>query len=202
MPEVELYAQTTLPLPAGQFNLRIYRSNADDKETVVISQGSLKKRPLFVRLHSECWTGEVLRSLRCDCDAQLQQALAQIAERGEGLIIYLRQEGRGIGLGNKIRAYQLQNQGMDTIHANEALGFPSDARDFSTAIAILNTLGITEVDLHTNNPAKSIALHNAGIKVATLIPSLTALNEYNEGYMRTKYTAMGHQLASLFPDLS
>ncbi|MCX6129481.1 MAG: GTP cyclohydrolase II RibA, partial [Proteobacteria bacterium] len=152
----------------------------------------------FVRIHSECFTGEVLGSLKCDCSDQLNLALAEIQRRGAGAVIYLRQEGRGIGLGNKIRAYELQNQGADTIEANHQLGFDTDLRSFEAAALILKQRGIQEVILNTNNPDKLNALITHGIKILERVPSLANVNKFNEDYLKTKMDKMGHQLKSLF----
>lgn len=196
---VYLYSTARIPLQNGEFDIRIYRSNQDASETVVISQGEIQgQRNLFVRIHSECFTGEVLGSSKCDCGFQLQNALDHIAQAGKGAVIYLRQEGRGIGLGNKIRAYDLQNQGLDTIEANHALGLETDLRDFSLAAHILLHLGIDEVLLNTNNEDKCAALRAAGIAVTSLIPSLPPLNDYNYRYLETKFRKMGHKLEELF----
>ncbi len=197
---IECYAKTHLPLSAGIFDVRVFRvSNGD--EHLSISMGDLSKgSPIFLRIHSECFTGEVLSSLRCDCKEQLDEALATIAKLGHGMIIYLRnQDGRGIGLGNKIRAYHLQqNEGLDTIQANHALGFPSDLRDFSAAIKILHFLDIKAVSLNTNNPDKILALKDAGISVAKILPSIATLNPHNTDYLKTKFAKLGHHLDQLF----
>ncbi len=198
---VELYAQTQIPLVAGVFNLSVYRSLEDQVEHVVLSQGTFEEnRPPFLRIHSECYTGEVLNSLRCDCKSQLDSALENIAREAYGLVIYLRNhEGRGIGLGNKIRAYALQqNAHLDTIKANHALGFAEDLRNFSVAIAILKELGIDKVRLNTNNPKKIEALEAAGILISERVPSLSTPNPHNDLYLRTKYCKLGHHLEPLF----
>jgi GTP cyclohydrolase II len=153
--------------------------------------------PVFVRVHSECLTGEVFGSLKCDCRDQLEQAMALIAERGRGALVYLRQEGRGIGLGNKIRAYALQALGADTIEANHELGFPTDLRDFSLAAAILLDLGARRIVLHTNNPDKVDALVRAGISVESRAPAFGAVNRHNRDYLETKHRALGHDLGRL-----
>lgn len=197
---IECYAKTNLPLSSGIFEVRVFRV-ANGDEHLSISMGDLTKNsPIFLRIHSECFTGEVLNSLRCDCKEQLDEALASIAKLGHGILIYLRnQDGRGIGLGNKIRAYHLQqNEGLDTIQANHALGFPSDLRDFTAAIKILRFLGIKAVSLNTNNPAKILALKGAGISVAEIVPSLATLNPHNTDYLKTKFAKLGHHLDDLF----
>ncbi len=198
-PGVELYAEARVPLAAGTFKIQVYRTLDQQIEHLVISQGDLTEKAPFLRMHSECLTGEVLGSLRCDCKAQLDAALAKIAQDEHGMIIYLRNhEGRGIGLGNKIRAYQLQDEGLDTIEANHALGFPDDLRDFSAAVAILKSLQIDSVRLNTNNPAKVAALTSQGVVVDEIVPSLSPTNPHNEKYLHTKFSQLGHFLDKLF----
>ena len=198
--KLKLYARTSLALPWGLFDVHVFR-NRHETEHVVISLGDLTAAPeLFVRVHSECWTGEVLGSLRCDCKSQLNQALEEIARRGSGLVIYLRDhEGRGIGLGNKIRAYELQqSRNLDTVQANHALGFPDDLRSFADAIGILKFFGISKIRLNTNNPDKVSSLEKAGIEVLERIPSLTKPNPHNAAYLLTKHQTLGHHLEDLF----
>ncbi len=194
------YSSAELPLAAGTFRLIVYRNNLDNIETVALVQGEsfVPEEGVFVRLHSECMTGEVLGSLKCDCKFQLDTALKSIAERGKGVLIYLRQEGRGIGLGDKIKAYHLQNQGMDTVKANEALGFPSDLREFKIAGLILKDLGVKSIAINTNNPQKVAAMEQEGIRIHSVIPSLSALNEFNKDYLQTKFSKLGHKLENLF----
>jgi GTP cyclohydrolase II len=150
--------------------------------------------PVLVRVHSECWTGEVLRSHKCDCRDQLDHALRAIAEAGRGVVVYLRQEGRGIGLGNKIRAYALQEQGHDTVDANRILGFADDARTYDVAAAMLDDLGVTRVALLTNNPKKVDGLRAHGVEVAERVPCAIAPNEHNADYLAVKAKRMGHTL--------
>lgn len=198
--ELEHVATTLLPLARGLFDVSVYRSGNHHQETVVISQGEVRgQQGLFVRIHSECFTGEVLGSQRCDCQFQLHYALEQITLRGKGMVIYLRQEGRGIGLGNKIKAYELQRYGLDTVEANHALGFPTDLRSFALAAKILLHLNIVEVVLNSNNAAKCAALSEAGITVQAMVPSLAPVQEFNHRYLKTKYHKMGHLLGGLFP---
>ena len=147
---------------------------------------------MLARVHSECFTGEVLHSLKCDCREQLDQALRRIAEAERGIVIYLRQEGRGIGLGNKIRAYALQQQGADTVDANVRLGFPADSRRYHVAAEILDHLGIGSIALMTNNPAKVDALQKDGVVVALRVPMAINANDHNRDYLRTKNRRMGH----------
>jgi 3,4-dihydroxy 2-butanone 4-phosphate synthase/GTP cyclohydrolase II len=193
------YAQAQVPLQAGVFELAVYHNNQDQKEHLAVFCGDLKQtQPVFVRIHSECLTGEVLSSLKCDCKAQLENALAAIAKEGRGVMIYLRQEGRGIGLGNKIKAYALQNQGLDTIKANEALGLPVDQREFKIAAMILKDLGVCKIKLNTNNPDKIKAMIDEGLEVSQIIPSLSEVTEHNKAYLQTKFKKLGHKLQELF----
>jgi GTP cyclohydrolase II len=147
---------------------------------------------VLARVHSECFTGEVLHSLKCDCREQLDQALRRIADADRGIVIYLRQEGRGIGLGNKIRAYALQQQGVDTVDANVKLGFPADSRRYHVAAEILDHLGIGSIALMTNNPEKVAALQKDGVAVALRLPMVINANDHNRDYLRTKNRRMGH----------
>jgi GTP cyclohydrolase II len=191
---VEEYARCELPTLYGCFDVRVFRHDGSPDESVVIAMGGdfLPDETVFVRLHSECFTGEVLGSLKCDCQGQLDLALRRIAELGRGLVIYLRQEGRGIGLGNKIRAYAEQAKGANTIEANHILGFPADLRDFRVAAPILVSLGIQRIALNTNNPQKIDAFRERGIEVVEVVPSLTEPNEHNLAYLRTKAEELGH----------
>jgi GTP cyclohydrolase II len=181
----------------GVFRFRCYRA-ADGEQAYALTMGDLTgPEPAFVRVHSECLTGEVFSSLKCDCRDQLEQALEGIAERRRGALVYLRQEGRGIGLGNKIRAYALQARGADTIEANHELGFPTDLREFHLAAAILLDLGASRVILHTNNPDKVDALERAGIEVESRAPAFGAVNQHNRDYLETKHRELGHDLGHL-----
>src|SRR5665213_2809564 len=163
-------------------------------EAVVLTMGDLKGLPPLLRIHSECLTGDVFHSLRCDCRAQLEIALREIGQEGRGLIIYEHQEGRGIGLMNKLRAYELQDKGADTIEANEQLGFESDLRNYRLPGAILAHLGIRSVRLLSNNPAKVNALEAAGIAVAERVPCIAAAHDSRKDYLETKRSRMGHLL--------
>ncbi len=186
------YAFAHLPTAHGEFEVRVYRA-ADGKEHLAISVGDLDgATDLPVRVHSECFTGEVLSSLKCDCKAQLDGALKYIQAQGRGLVIYLRQEGRGIGLGNKIRAYHLQEQGADTVDANRLLGFADDLRKYDIAAQILSELHVKSVILLTNNPQKIDALVNAGVKVTGRVPIVAGVNAVNHHYLETKRLRMGH----------
>jgi GTP cyclohydrolase II len=192
------YAEATLPTVFGEFLTTVYRDQNQEESAILISYNMTPGSCPFVRVHSECFTGEVLGSLKCDCRDQLNLALAEIQKRGSGAIIYLRQEGRGIGLGNKIRAYHLQNLGADTIEANHQLGFGTDLRSFEAAALILQQRGVKEVILNTNNPEKMQALTDLGIVIRERVPSLAAVNKFNEDYLKTKMKKLGHQLNGLF----
>jgi len=198
-PWLHLAAEAALPTARGRFQALAF-SEADGTAHVALRMGmdrgperSDGQAPL-VRIHSECLTGDVFHSLRCDCGAQLDDALAMIAEEGEGLLLYLRQEGRGIGLANKIRAYGLQDAGLDTVDANTVLGLPADARDYSVAAAVLTRLGVGAVRLITNNPAKVQGLSAHGISVVEQVPRRPALTPENRRYLETKRDRMGHAL--------
>jgi 3,4-dihydroxy 2-butanone 4-phosphate synthase/GTP cyclohydrolase II len=192
---VERVASASLPTRHGVFDAHVYRS-VDGIEHLVLVRGSMAgEQPVLVRLHSECLTGDVIGSLRCDCGAQLECALAQVARDGRGAIVYLRgHEGRGIGLGHKLRAYALQDLGHDTVDANLELGLPIDSREYATAAAILRTLGIGRVRMLTNNPAKVAGLEQAGVDVAERVPLLTLPRPENARYLRTKQDRLGHLL--------
>jgi GTP cyclohydrolase II len=164
----------------------------DGKEHVVLSMGDLSGPPPLVRIHSECLTGDALFSLRCDCGAQLEAALERIAIEGRGAVLYLRQEGRGIGLGNKIKAYALQDAGADTVEANHQLGLPADAREYGLAVALLRHLGLTRIRLMTNNPRKLDALAADGIEVTERVALETGRNPHNAAYLDTKRRKLGH----------
>lgn len=197
---LERYAYTKLPTMYGDFDLMVFRSVPDGGEHLLISKGVLSDdNPPFLRIHSECLTGEVFGSLRCDCKAQLDLALETIAKEEQGMVIYLRQhEGRGIGLGNKIKAYELQRtENLDTLTANTALGFPEELRSFSVAIAMLKFLKISKVRLNTNNPEKIAALEAAGISVVERVPSLSMPNAHNRPYLMTKLHKLGHHLEEI-----
>jgi len=184
-----------LPVSASEMaEIIAFRSPDEPREHVALVIGRRDSSPPVVRLHSECLTGDVLGSLKCDCGPQLHQALHQIADSNWGILLYLRQEGRGIGLVNKLRAYALQDQGFDTVDANVRLGFAIDARDFSVAARMLDLLGVREVRLLTNNPNKVTGLETAGIKVAERLPIILPSNPYNERYLATKRDRTGHQL--------
>ena len=193
--ELQLAATAKLPTPFAEFQLRVYLDN-EGKEHLVLSLGDLGGTPPIIRVHSECLTGDALFSLRCDCGFQLEHALQRIATEQRGAVLYLRQEGRGIGLANKIRAYALQDQGRDTVEANTQLGFPADLRDYAMAVHMLKDLGLRRVRLLTNNPKKVEALANAGIEVVERIPIQCGRNPHNDAYLATKADKLGHLLAS------
>lgn len=184
-------AQAQLPTRSGDFTLHIFKDDQGHEHMAVVA--GTPQADCLVRFHSECATGDILGSLRCDCRNQLEQALAAIAAAGSGLLIYLRgHEGRGMGLANKIKAYALQEQGHDTVSANLQLGFPADARDYAAAIAILQHFGLKQIRLMTNNQRKLAALQAAGITVSARVPLWTAENPHNQTYMQTKRTRLGH----------
>ena len=184
-----------LPTAYGDFKISLYQISGNDKEHLAIFLGHLQgKSNVLVRIHSECFTGDVLASRRCDCGEQLQNALKTIEAHGEGVVIYLRQEGRGIGLAEKLKAYNIQDIGLDTVDANLALGHPADSRDYSVAASILRHLGIVSVRLLTNNPLKVDALKSSGIKVSARIPLTGEVHKENISYLRTKVSRMNHLL--------
>jgi GTP cyclohydrolase II len=189
---------TRLPTIHGVFDLIGYeRANVSNREcetALVMKLGDLQEGPALLRIHSQCLTGEALGSLRCDCRGQLELAMSTIAEQASGLVVYLHQEGRGIGLMAKLQAYALQDQGLDTIEANEALGFDADCRDFSLAVAVLRELKIAQVRLMSNNPQKVQELTKGGIEVVELIPCQARPNPHALPYLRTKKKKMGHSL--------
>jgi GTP cyclohydrolase II len=182
-----------LPTPWGEFDLHGLVDAKTGQEHAAMSLGRLDDdEPVLTRMHSECLTGDTLYSLKCDCGEQLEAGLQAIAEAGRGVLLYLRQEGRGIGLVNKIRAYALQQAGADTVEANRLLGLPDDARDYTIAAEMLGQLGIQRVRLLTNNPAKVDALQRLGIEVVERVPLHTEPNAHNRGYLQTKSRRMGH----------
>jgi GTP cyclohydrolase II len=185
------YSEADIPTRFGPFRVVVYRIGAE--EHVAVVRGDVAGRAgVLCRVHSECMTGEVLGSLKCDCREQLDKAMEAIAEADLGVIVYLRQEGRGIGLGNKIRAYALQAEGKDTVEANLALGFAADLRTYDMAAAILGDLGIESVALMTNNPHKLAGLEQAGVKVASHVPHWVGDHEHNKDYLEAKRAKMGH----------
>lgn len=192
---VKRVAQPKLPTKYGEFKIIAYETELSDKTHIALTMGKWRKgEEVLVRMHSECLTGDALFSLRCDCGAQLECAMKRIAKEKKGVIVYLRQEGRGIGLLNKIKAYELQDKGMDTVEANEALGFRPDERDYGVGAQILRDLGITKVRLLTNNPKKLAALSGFGIEIVASESIEIPPNPINFGYLKTKKEKMGHKL--------
>ena len=184
-----------LPTRWGTFDIHGFEDPFKGKEHIAITMGDYAaEEPLLIRIHSECLTGDALGSMRCDCGEQLQEAMKRISEQGRGAILYLRQEGRGIGLVNKIRAYNLQDQGADTVEANERLGFGADMRDYSICLPMLEHLGASKVKLMTNNPRKVDALNELGIDVVDRVQIQAASNPHNTQYLLTKAGKLGHLL--------
>lgn len=182
-----------LPTRWGVFDLHGFEDRAHAKEHVAISMGDVDSgEPVLMRVHSECLTGDALFSMRCDCGPQLEEAMKRVAAAGRGVILYLRQEGRGIGLLNKIRAYHLQDQGADTVEANETLGFEADQREYDICLPMLQHLGIGRVRLMTNNPRKVVALQVLGIDVVERVPLQAGNNPHNVHYLATKAGKLGH----------
>ncbi len=192
---IKFIESSQLPTPFATFNLHGFWDELEQKEHIALSLGNVSDgEPVLCRLHSECLTGDALFSQRCDCGPQLHAALEAIAKEGRGVLLYLRQEGRGIGLLNKIRAYKLQDQGADTVEANEELGFAADLRNYHMCQPMLDHLGVNSVRLMTNNPKKVKALEDAGIIVAERLVHRAGLNEHNEHYLATKAGKLGHML--------
>jgi GTP cyclohydrolase II len=200
---LQRYSEARLPTPFGEFRVVVYRTGRPggpgasavglaDEEHVAMVLGDVAGADVLSRVHSSCFTGEVLGSLRCDCRAQLDAALEKIGRAGRGVVVYMVQEGRGIGLGNKVRAYELQDQGKDTVEANLALGFEADARSYDLAAQILRDLGVTSVRLMTNNPAKRRGLEEHGMTVSALEPHHAGATEHNAHYLEAKREKMGH----------
>ena len=192
-PTVERYAEAELPSRFGPFRVVVYRELDGGKEHLAVIVGDVRgAEDLLIRVHSECLTGEALHSLRCDCRDQLDLALERIQSAGTGAVLYLRQEGRGIGLGNKIRAYAKQDEGLDTVDANLALGFEDDQRGYHVAADMLRDLGVRSVALMTNNPRKVQGLENDGIVVSRREPHEVEVHEHNREYLKTKQDRLGH----------
>jgi len=192
---VRCVAEAKLPTKYGEFKILAYKSDMDVDQHVALVMGDIEAdEPVLVRVHSECLTGDVFGSLRCDCGEQIDMALEMIAEEKRGVLLYMRQEGRGIGIHNKISAYGLQDNGMDTVEANLSLGFPADLRDYGIGAQILNDLKLNKIKLLTNNPKKVIGLEGYGLEVVETVPIVIKPNPYNKCYLDTKKEKMGHIL--------
>lgn len=192
---VERVTEARLPTEFGEFRLIGYESVTSNEEFVVLAKGQLRpEHPTLVRIHSQCLTGDVFGSIKCDCGQQLRSAMKQIADEGCGVIVYQQQEGRGIGILNKIRAYELQDGGADTVEANERLGLPVDMRNYDQCAEILADIGLCRIRLLSNNPEKFNALRRAGMEIAERVPLRIKFHHQFEGYLRTKHEKMGHFL--------
>ena len=191
---IEFVATSRLPTTFGEFKITVFQDPQTGEEHVAISKGldTAPTDPVLVRIHSECLTGDAFASLKCDCGPQLQATLKLINEVGQGVVLYLRQEGRGIGLTNKIRAYALQDQGHDTVDANLMLNLPADARRYDMCTIMLDHLKVKQVKLVTNNPSKIAALEELGIEVVDRVPLTVGLNPFNAEYLKTKHERMAH----------
>ena len=199
-PHITVLARAELPTEHGTFEAIVFTVAGDPREHVALVFGDVgAKERVAVRVHSECLTGEAFASLKCDCGAQLDGAMREIAKRGAGMVVYLRQEGRGIGLANKIRAYALQAQGADTVDANRLLGLPDDARTYEAAAAVIGHLGIRSIELITNNPAKVEALERLGVRVDARLPSLVPVGEHARRYLDVKRERMRHLIPEQRP---
>jgi 3,4-dihydroxy 2-butanone 4-phosphate synthase/GTP cyclohydrolase II len=203
--EVQVQRLVDIPFPTkfGSFRLHLYQSQVDGKEHLALVKGRVAGQPgVLVRVHSECLTGDVFGSLRCDCGGQLDKALQRIAREGRGVLLYLRQEGRGIGLAAKLKAYALQDRGLDTVDANLELGFKEDQREYGTGAQILRDLGLSSIRLMTNNPRKRLGLGAHGLTVLSQVPVEVPANAVNARYLRTKRDRMGHRLTGLPTDVA
>lgn len=195
---IQKEAESQLETKFGTFQIHVYRSRIDLKEHVALTMGKISsKKPTLLRVHSECMTGDVFGSEHCDCGEQLNVALQKIAERGSGALLYMRQEGRGIGLSNKIKAYKLQNEGLDTVEANKKLGFKMDQRTYGIGAQILADLGVRDMELMTNNPRKLVGLEGYGLRIVKRFPLEIKANKINLKYLQTKKGKMGHLLKNI-----
>jgi GTP cyclohydrolase II len=195
---VQMVAHAELPTRYGRFTIYGFKGRGPQEEAVALVRGNLKgKTAPLVRVHSQCLTGDVLTSLRCDCRAQLELSLKKIGRAPSGILLYLPQEGRGIGLMNKLRAYELQDGGMDTVEANETLGFAADVRDYEFSAQILKKLGANKIRLLSNNPEKVRQLEDSGIQVAERVPCQPRVSKISSGYLKTKKRKMGHLLKGI-----
>jgi 3,4-dihydroxy 2-butanone 4-phosphate synthase/GTP cyclohydrolase II len=192
---IELERKVQLPTVAGLYDLYLYKSLLDDKHHLALVMGHPAEQPsTLVRVHSECLTGDVFGSLRCDCGLQLRASMEMVAAEGHGVILYMRQEGRGIGLAKKIHAYELQEVGLDTVEANEQLGYEADLRDYGIGAQILADLRLHKIRLITNNPRKMIGLKGYGLEIVERVPLVFPSTAHNERYLQTKKTKLGHWL--------
>ena len=199
---VKRVVTTTMPSKYGEFTSHLYEDTLTEEHHVVLVKGIVDSaQDVLVRVHSQCLTGDVFGSMRCDCGDQLQKALRKISNEGQGVLLYMRQEGRGIGLANKLRAYALQDQGHDTVEANLQLGLPVDARDYGIGAQILSDLGLTTIRIMTNNPDKHIGIEGYGLTVVDRIPLETSPNEHNVKYLATKRGKLGHLLSEIDEDM-
>ena len=192
---VEKGVEVDLPTKYGRFRLIPFRQKSNGLEHVALIKGTWEKdEPILVRMHSSCATGDIFGSMRCECGEQLHKAMETIDKEGKGVVVYLSQEGRGIGLMNKIAAYKLQEEGLDTVDANLRLGFAADERDYGVGATILHELGVSKIRLMTNNPKKRVGLEGYGLKIVENVPIEIPVNQFNEHYMQTKKEKMGHVL--------
>jgi 3,4-dihydroxy 2-butanone 4-phosphate synthase/GTP cyclohydrolase II len=197
---VKCVAKTHLPTKFGDFDLYAYETPIEDRPYVALTMGDVANgEPVLVRIHSSCVTGDSLHSLRCDCGEQLERAMAMIAEEGRGVLLYIYQEGRGIGLLNKLRAYELQDQGCDTVEANERLGYPADLRDYGIGAQVLIDLGVKKIRYMTNSPSKLAGLEGYDLEIVERVPLIVEPNSASLRYLQTKRDKLGHLLE---PDLS
>jgi 3,4-dihydroxy 2-butanone 4-phosphate synthase / GTP cyclohydrolase II len=195
---VSRVATARLPTDYGIFDVHVYENPTDGQTHVALVRGDISSgNDVLARMHSACLTGDVFHSTRCDCGPQLQTAMRRIADEGRGIIVYLNQEGRGIGLANKIKAYTLQDEGYDTVEANERLGFPADSRDYGIGVQIFRDLGVRSIRLLTNNPRKSAGVTGDGLSVSERVPIEIPASESTRRYLKTKKEKLGHELSSV-----